>query len=142
MTIFTIANITAFIDTAANAISIGTAVIATFRATTAFARRIRNRAANRRTRRANAARNRTNRNRRNRHKSRGTAPPRSDHVARTSTRYGRHPCGIRGSTTGNPSRGGIIHDVAGRSLRKGSLRRMGRGMSDPMFVKSGIAMKG
>lgn len=142
MTIFTIANITAFIDTAANAISIGTAVIATFRATTAFARRIRNRAANRRTRRANAARNRTNRNRRNRHKSRGTAPPRSDRVARTSARYGRRPCGIHGSITGNPSHEGTIHDVAGRSLRKGSFRRMGRVMSDPMFVKSGIAMKG
>lgn len=124
MTIFTIANITAFIDTAANAISIGTAIVATFRATTAFARRIRNRAANRRTRRANAARNRTNRNRRNRHKSRGTAPPRSDHVARTSARYGRHPRRMRRSAAGNPTHGG-----------------MGTGMSDPMFVKSGIAMK-
>lgn len=102
MTIFTIANITAFIDTAANAISIGTAVVATFRATTAFARRIRNRAANRRTRRANAARNRTNRNRRNRHKSRGTAPPRSHHVARTSTRCGRHPRRIHRSAAGTP----------------------------------------
>ena len=89
MTIFTITNITAFIDTAANAISVITAAVATVRATTAIARRFRNRNANRRTRRANAARNRTNRTRRNRHKSRGTAPPRSRLVARPSTRVGR-----------------------------------------------------